>query len=160
MSGNVINSRLQRFQSRPGSRDSESAYLPPSPASSTDGVSAAPRREIPACKGRAADLINKFNQLSASGSSNSPGWRSATVGRPSPAVMREGVQQLFATPSPTESTPTASPTKEHGTGHRRAVGSAEPQPRRSLFLTDTELDRALSEIREFGRNMNITLEDL
>ncbi|KAJ2794117.1 hypothetical protein H4R20_006332 [Coemansia guatemalensis] len=177
---------------------------------------------VPTKKGLAADLINKFNQLSAVSSKGSSGSdRLSTIGRATLAAgqqPRKGVRQLFqrpdnATPPASEdesdaasatardasssqetrlqqtgdnvvaaydedsivadardtqphtSADTAAASGRHeppAANGRELSGSEDMQktcPRQSVFLSDSELDRALLEIQEFSRNMNICLAD-
>ncbi|KAJ2614298.1 hypothetical protein H4S08_001776 [Coemansia sp. RSA 1365] len=175
---------------------------------------------VPTKKGLAADLINKFNQLSAVSSKGSNnGERLSTIGRATLAagqLPRKGVRQLFqrtenSTPPSEEKSevvgasvgdassiqesrlhqtrdnvavydedaivvdvrdlpPHAMEGKEaasgrhelsvtHGDGLSRTEDAQTASPRQSVFLSDSELDRALLEIQEFSRNMNISLAD-
>ncbi|KAJ2782498.1 hypothetical protein H4R18_002250 [Coemansia javaensis] len=139
-------------------------------------------------KGLAADLINKFNQLSAVG-------RAASLGRGAAGRSQQAAGRGPQGPVPLDdvrpvSRHSATPQAEAEAGrcpllgarnnaaenpdrnadadaqrpsHRRAggggVGGGGGPARTSVFLTDSELDHALSEIREFGRNMNLSLCD-
>ncbi|KAJ1728222.1 hypothetical protein LPJ61_004149 [Coemansia biformis] len=118
-------------------------------------------------KGLTADLIHKFNQMSAASRAATQG-RAAMATEPSrqrtprAGAPRPGDTQRKEGPSGTGSDNAA----RAGIGESRAVdtqplglhlGAAAGRP--SLFLSDSELDRALLEIREFSRTMDIALLD-
>ncbi|KAJ2344767.1 hypothetical protein GGF43_005376, partial [Coemansia sp. RSA 2618] len=125
--------------------------------------------QVPTRRGRAADLIHKFNQLATP----KDGVKAATIGRATVGSRRDGLRQLFSPTLPLPGDTAPLPAEKGGIArdyaqplHRRlekrAVGVSQDdsvlgQPRQSVFLSDSELDRALSEIREFSRNMNISL---
>ncbi|PIA18432.1 hypothetical protein COEREDRAFT_13973 [Coemansia reversa NRRL 1564] len=251
MLSNGISTRLQRLQHHKSSPRAEG--LSHMPEYSTLGHERqATFTRVPTKKGLAADLINKFNQLSAVSSKGSNnGERLSTIGRATLAagqLPRKGVRQLFHrtennTPPASDekrervdatvgdatirqlfhrtenNTPPASDEKRervdatvgdatiiqesrlHQTRDNAAaydedsivVDVRDPQPHvlgekgvasgghdlsaahgdglssaedaqtacspRSVFLSDSELDRALLEIQEFSRNMNISLAD-
>ncbi|KAJ2847613.1 hypothetical protein IWW36_003769 [Coemansia brasiliensis] len=128
------------------------------------------RRPVPTRKGRAADLIQKFNQLATP--SNNSASQTATVGRASASTRCNNLRQLFSTPaaemaasgSATDKASIARDSTHGQTQEKRSVGASQDdlvlrQSRQSVFLSDSELDRALSEIREFSKNMNISLGD-
>ncbi|KAJ2498376.1 hypothetical protein GGH96_004361 [Coemansia sp. RSA 1972] len=122
-------------------------------------------------RGRAADLIHKFNQLATP----KDGAKAATIGRATVSSRRDGLRQLFSSISPGDTPPllaavedkTTSTPRESAQPLARRLETRTPgvtqddsvlgQTRQSVFLSDSELDHALSEIREFSRNMNISL---
>ncbi|KAJ2082741.1 hypothetical protein H4R24_001337 [Coemansia sp. RSA 988] len=219
MLSNGISTRLQRLQHHKSSPRAEG--LSHMAEYSTLGH----RRQtayarVPTKKGLAADLINKFNQLSAvSDKGSSDSVRLSSIGRVTLAAgnpPRKGVRQLFQRPNndtpPTSeeeneaaSTTARDTSSSQGTRRQQTrnnaaaydedgivmdVRDAQPHasantaatsdgheppandsgvlgtqdtqttcPRQSVFLSDSELDRALLEIQEFSRNMNISLAD-
>ncbi|KAJ1853599.1 hypothetical protein GGH12_004715 [Coemansia sp. RSA 1822] len=120
-------------------------------------------------RGRAADLIHKFNQLATP----KDGVKAATIGRATVGSRRDGLRQLFSSTSPGDTPPLLAAAAEDNTSTPRDYAqplarrletpgvsqddSVLGQTRQSVFLSDSELDHALSEIREFSRNMNISL---
>ncbi|KAJ1742000.1 hypothetical protein LPJ55_003237 [Coemansia sp. RSA 990] len=151
MLSNSINTRLQLLHQK-------TTHVEPS-------CGLASRRPVPTRKGRAADLIQKFNQLALP--SNDSANRAATVGRAS--ARCHNLRQIFlpaaempAAGSATEASMAHDSTHEQ-TQEKRSVETQDDQAlrqsRQSVFLSDSELDRALSEIREFSKNMNISLGD-
>ncbi|KAJ2568132.1 autophagy protein atg9 [Coemansia sp. RSA 1813] len=152
--------QLQRQSQRVSADDSQQPPSSPSKppvqeCASIGHARLAPRAEFPARKGLAADLINKFNQMSSLPAS-------ATVGRaPASGPPSRGgtAQALF---SPLE--PAATDVDSSSVSSQPLVAVQEGPVERqtacsSQFLTDAELDRALLEILEFSRDMNICLFD-
>ncbi|KAJ2391206.1 hypothetical protein H4S02_001456 [Coemansia sp. RSA 2611] len=161
MLSNGINSRLQQLQNSPSHMASECGSL--------GHRRQATYTQVPTRKGRAADLINKFNKLAAP----KDNVKAATIGRATVNTRRDGLHQLFSpagTPAaaenqndpPRDPGTLAQPLHEQHSEPPRSTGMSQDDsvlspPRQSVFLSDSELDRALSEIREFSRNMNISL---
>ncbi|KAJ2707279.1 hypothetical protein H4R19_004923 [Coemansia spiralis] len=104
--------------------------------------------------GLAADLIHKFNQLSAAS-------RAATQGRA--AAARDASRQREPLLSSAGTVWSAVTHKEAGDNgcwsgaQQQGQWAGSAAGRTSPFLSDIELDRALFEIREFGRAVGIKL---
>ncbi|KAJ2700265.1 hypothetical protein FB645_005061 [Coemansia sp. IMI 203386] len=243
MLSSSISSRLQQFQHQAADRHRDDLPQLKSERTSLGYSGQSPHTRIQARKGLAADLINKFNQLSATPSkapseaANSPARSHSSEGNiqkllvstSEPCKEKQAIldaqkhnhnqqQQRQILPSPLPSPSPASSTgidtapltetcrannqvreKEIiGAEARSTVtvskatpasffekcdilseesvvsflalsspaacpraescnGSVSEQARASPFLSDSELDRALSEIHEFSRDMNISL---
>ncbi|KAJ2596319.1 hypothetical protein H4R99_004970 [Coemansia sp. RSA 1722] len=236
MLSSSISSRLQQFQHQAADRHRDDLPQLKSERTSLGYSGQSPHTRIQARKGLAADLINKFNQLSAapskapSDAAHSPARSHSSEGNiqkllvstSEPCKEKQAIidaqkhnhnqqQQRQMLPSPLPSPSPASSTsidaapltetcrvnnqvreKEIiGAEARSTVtvskatpasffeepvvsflalsspaacpraescnGSVSEQARASLFLSDSELDRALSEIHEFSRDMNISL---
>ncbi|KAJ2658383.1 hypothetical protein IWW48_004058 [Coemansia sp. RSA 1200] len=160
MLSNGISSRLRQLQRSRADAD-DPPLSPPLPPSSSHAP------EFPARKGLAADLINKFNQMSAS---------------PAPAVVvrapSNGSLAFRSQPLPLPLKRTGASTRASANSCGRLLDATNasdttnysseslplplplPLPQRpSPFLTDDELHHALSEILQFSRDMNISLFD-
>ncbi|KAJ2382290.1 hypothetical protein GGI23_007397 [Coemansia sp. RSA 2559] len=155
MLSSSISSRLRQLQRQHVPVDDP----PPLPALSTQECASvgysrqAPQAAFPARKGLAADLINKFNQLS------SPPVP-ATVGRTPPS--RGSIRPMFSRPELVNADRSSGPSQLPALARTKdpADRQTECLPQRSSqFLTDAELDRALFEILEFSRDMDICLFD-
>ncbi|KAI9500732.1 hypothetical protein GGI25_003928 [Coemansia spiralis] len=211
MLSNGISSRLQQLQQH---KDSAGAEEPP--RVTAEYASMGYRRQglqakIPARKGLAADLINKFNQMSSpaipsSGAATvergaAPAERATSAAatatasgdiqaicvlppRPASSSSTPVSSQKYPQPQPPQQAASEDPNSTATRCSNSAVGpAADAQPAEaqlprvcaldgrsvedvqaqdraqssSPFLTDTELDRALFEIQEFSRDMNISL---
>ncbi|KAJ1647822.1 hypothetical protein J3B02_003591 [Coemansia erecta] len=223
-----ISSRLQQFQHQATGRRRDDLSQLKSERVSLGYSGQTTHTRIPARKGLAADLINKFNQLSAMPSegtvnavhsparthssensiqkllvstlelckeretglsvqqykqkqqplhfpSPSPPSLASTDARLSSAeackannqMQEEAIIVDAETTWPTVAVTAAKATSATFTSENDAFsqetespsGSTRAQTRKSPFLSDSELDRALSEIHEFSRDMNISLFD-
>ncbi|KAJ2458120.1 hypothetical protein GGF42_002270 [Coemansia sp. RSA 2424] len=167
MLSNGISSRLQQLHSVKENKTCHDATA----VSAEHGWQAASTIVVPARSGLAADLIKKFNQMSAVGHDGL-----AAIGRSATSTTRHqpnkgarlplrmsfaidgeyddcGCQAVVPeTADDDDSISCASVGSDSST----AVGGALSKGT-SPFLSDSELSRALLEIREFSRNMNISL---
>ncbi|KAJ1736671.1 hypothetical protein LPJ72_001201 [Coemansia sp. Benny D160-2] len=164
MLSNGISSRLRQLQR---SRTAAEADIddPPPPSPLPPSSSNAP--EFPARKGLAADLINKFNQMSASpAAAPAPAAVVRAPSNGSPAFR----SQPLPLPLSLKRTGASTRASANSCGRLLCAASASdtanssseslPLPQRpSPFLTDDELHHALSEILQFSRDMNISLFD-
>ncbi|KAJ2744243.1 hypothetical protein GGI20_003142 [Coemansia sp. BCRC 34301] len=112
--------------------------------------------------GLAANLIKKFNQMSAAGHGHlATADRSltpATKHQPSKST-RQPLRLSSASEYDCDCHAAASETTDDDDSVSCTSAVSDGSKGTSPFLSDSELDRALFEIREFSRNMNISLLD-